>query len=305
MRCRAYQLPSEVYREIETQILQQLREGDRDQLRYLLADHDLEVELLSGEWRVLFEALPDYYQEVDHAHRVARMAVSPDELAEFVAVLRDPARQEAWRSISFGLAELTDALPADCDLVGVVFTEESDDWLWAEPVSELVAIRPEVFALLEPHLRALMEAGDFAALARLAEDHCEGCVEFSPHQWSELMKQSAERVPELLPVYQQRLSGPEDYTSILEALGHVADPRFQPSLDAWLRVHSGTAQYALYFRDAKLERREIEGSGLIRLSELGIEDAVTQRLPKVSGGVQQAPLARPPRAGKPSGDPEG
>lgn len=303
VRCRAYQLPSEVYREIETQILQQLREGDRDQLRHLLGDHDLEVELLSGEWRVLFAALADYFQEVDHRRRIARMAVSPDELSEFVEFLRDPQRQEAWRCISFGLAELTDALPVDCDLVGVVFTEESDDWLWAEPVSELVAIRPEVFALIEPHLRALMDAGDFAALARLAEDHCEGCVEFSTHQWSVLMQHSAERVPELLSVYDQRLSVPDDYTSILEALGHVADPRFQPSLDAWLRVHSGTAQYALYFRDANLERREIEGSGLIRLSELGIEEAVTQRMPAVSGGPVQAEVVRPPH-GTSSGDSE-
>lgn len=296
MRCRAYQLPSEVYREIETQILQQLRDGDLDQLRHLLGDHDLEVELLSGEWRLLFAELSDYFQEVDLRRRIARMAVSPDELSEFVAFLRDEQRQEAWRPISFGLAELTDALPADCDLVGVVFIEESDDWLWAEPVSELVAIRPEVFALLEPHLRSLMEAGDFAALARLAEDHAEGCVEFSPHQWRLLMKHSAERVPELLPIYQQRLSVPADYTGILEALSHVADPRFQPSLDAWLRVHSGTAQYALYFRDAGLERRELEGSGLIRLSDIGIEDAVTQRLPAVKGGPSQAEVIRPLRA---------
>lgn len=295
MRCRAYQLPSEVYREIETQILQQLREGDLEQLRHLLGDHDLEVELLSGEWRILFAALADYFQEVDFGKRIARMAVSPDELAEFVAFLRDEQRQEQWRSISFGLAELTDALPANCDLVGVVFIEESDDWLWAEPVSELVAIRPEVFELIEPHMRALMDAGDFAALARLAEDHAEGCVELSAHQWRLLMKHSAERVPELLPIYQQRISVPDDYTGILEALGQVADPRFQPSLDAWLRVHSSTAQYALYFRDAGLERRELEGSGLIRLGDIAIEEQVTQRLPTVSGGAKQADAIGPPR----------
>jgi hypothetical protein len=297
VRCRAFQLPSEVYREIETQILQQLREGDLDQLRHLLADHDLEVELLSGEWRVLFAALGDYFQQVDHRRRIARMAVSPDELAEFVAFLRDETRQAAWRPISFGLAELTDALPADCDLVGVVFLEESDDWLWAEPVSEIVAIRPEVFLLLEPHMRALMDAGDFAALARLTEDHAEGCIEFSPHQWKLLMKHSLERVPELLPIVQQRISAPADYTGILEALAQVADPRYQPSLDAWLRVHSGTAPYALYFRDASLERREREGSGLITIADLGgIDDAVTLRLPRVPGVLQQAELARPPRA---------
>jgi hypothetical protein len=305
VRCRAFQLPSEVYREIETQILQQLREGDLDQLRHLLGDHDLEVELLSGEWRLLFAALSDYFQEVDHHRRIARMAVSPDELAEFVAFLRNEERQEKWRPISFGLAELTDALPANCDLVGVVFTEESDDWLWAEPISEIVAIRPEVFTLLEPHMRALMEAGDFAALARLAEDHAEGSIEFSPHQWKLLMKHSHERVPELLPMVQQRISVSADYTGILEALGQVADPRYQPSLDAWLRVHSGTAQYALYFRDAGLERRELEGSGLIKLSDLGIEEVVTQRLPRVPGVLQQAELARPPRVRRASFDPGG
>jgi len=303
VRCRAYQLPSEVYREIETQILQQLRDGDLEQLRHLLADHDLEVELLSGEWRVLFAQLADYFQEVDLRRRIARMAVSPDELAEFVELLRNDQRRELWRPISFGLAELTDALPAHCDLVGVVFMEESDDWLWAEPVSELIALRPEVFALLEPHMRALMQVGDYAALARLAGDHAEGSIEFSSHQWKLLMKHAQERVPELIPVVQQRISTPADYTTVLEAITQVADPRYQPSLDAWLRVHSSTAQYALYFRDAGLERREREGSGLIKLSDLGIEDAVTQRLPRVPGVLQQAPLARPPRAGRSSFDP--
>lgn len=281
MRCRAYQIPSEAYREIETQILLQLREGDRDQLRHLLAEHDLEIELLSGEWRVLFAALSDYFQHVDTEQRVARMAVSPDELAEFVEFLRDPERKAAWQPISFGLAELTDALPANCDLVGVVITEEDDDWLWAEPRHELVAIRPEVFALLEPHLRALMDAGDHAALARLAGDHAEGSVEFSTSQWKQLMTHSREQVPELLPIYEQRLSVPADYTGILEALNQVADPRFQPSLDAWLRVHSGMAQYALFFRDASLQRKEIEGSGLIRLQDLGLDSAVTRPLPRV------------------------
>ncbi|HWB76936.1 MAG TPA: hypothetical protein VG755_18340 [Nannocystaceae bacterium] len=262
MRCRAYQIPSEVYRELEAQILEQLREGDLDQLRHLLGDHDLEVELLSGEWRLLFTELQDYYQVIDLRSRLARMVVSPDELAEFVAKIREPELRERWRSVMFGLAELIDALPAESDLVGLVFTEEADDWLWAEPVYELVAIRPEVFELLEPHMRALMIAGDFAALARLAEDHAEGCVEFSPEQWRVLLRHTRERVPELMSVFEARLAPPSEYTLIREALEHVADPRFQPSLEAWLRVHAPIAQYALYFRDASLERREFDGSGL-------------------------------------------
>lgn len=276
VRCRAYQLPRESYDELEAQILEQLREGDLDQLRHLVGEHDLEVEMLSGEWRVLMSELEDYYQIVDHDRRVARMVVSPGELSEFVDALRDPARQEHWRPVSFGLAELTDALPAGTDLVGVVFLEESDDWLWAEPVHEIVAMRPEVFELLEPHIRELMKVGDFRALARLTEDHAEGCVEFSPEQWRVLMRHSHERVPELISVYEERLSTPVDYTHIREALSHVADPRFQPSLDAWLRVHASLAQYALYFRDASLERREFDGSGLIRLDK-----GTTKKVPTV------------------------
>lgn len=302
MRCYAYQLPSEVYQELESQILQQLREGDRDQLRHLLGEHDLRVELLSGEWRVLFAALPEFFQHVDLRSRMARMAVSPAELAEFVNLLRDPQCQTKWQPISFGLAELADALPADTDLVGLVFMEESDDWLWSEPVSELVAMRPEVFELLEPHLRALLEVGDHAALARLAEDHSESCVEFSPEQWKLLLRHTQERVPELLSVFATRLATPADCTMILEALGQVADPRFQPSLDAWLRVHSRVAQYALYFRDAGLERREFEGSGLLRLSNLG-QTGRTEPQSIVPEGPRQAPLVRPPEPGRPIAPP--
>jgi hypothetical protein len=292
VRCYAYQLPKEAYQELEAQILQQLRDGDRDQLRHLLGDHDLTVELLSGEWRLLFGALADYYQFVDLSKRTCRMAVSPSELAEFVNFLRNPERQEKWQSMSFGLAELTDALPVGVDLVGVVFMEESDDWLWAEPVSEIVAIRPEVYELLEPHLRDVMAAGDHAALARLAEDHSESCVEFSAEQWQVLMRHTSERVPELLSVFAGRLSAPGDYTSILEALNQVADPRFQPSLDAWLRVHSRVAQYALYFRDAGLERREFEGSGLLRLEQLS-RTGQTQPQSVVPDKLAQPPVARP------------
>ncbi|MBK8713894.1 MAG: hypothetical protein IPN32_04025 [Deltaproteobacteria bacterium] len=265
MRARAYQIPSEVYRELEAQILEQLRDGDLVQLRHLLGDHDLEIELLSGEWRVMMYELSDYYQVIDLQRRLARMVVGPDELADFVDALRDPGRLERWRPISFGLADLADALPAGTDLVGLVITEEADDWLWAEPVYEFVAIRPEVFALLEPHMRALLLSGDHAALARLAEDHAEGCVEFSPEQWRVLLRHTRERAPELMSVFEAKLAGPADYVTIREALELVADPRFQPSLDAWLRVHASIAEYALYFRDASLERREFDGSGLHQL----------------------------------------
>jgi hypothetical protein len=69
-------------------------------------------------------------------------------------------------------------------------------------------------------------------------------------------------------------------------------------------VHSGTSQYALYFRDARLERRELEGSGMHPMADMTIEDQVTQRLPRVpSSGLEQAELARPPRASRPVFEP--
>jgi hypothetical protein len=254
VRCHAYQIPSETYRAVEAQILEQLRDGDREQLVYLLTEKDLEVELLSGEWPVLFAAAQDFYQVVDMDNGIARMAISPEELADFVTLLRDQKRQALWGPLAFGIAELADALPADCDLVGVVFVEESDDWQWEETVFEMLAIRPEVFDLLEPHLRARLEAGHFRALGRLASDHCEGAVEFSPQQWQVLLRHARDRVPELLPIFDACIADPSDYTSIREALALISDPSFQPSLDAWLRVHASTAQYALLFRDANAER---------------------------------------------------
>jgi hypothetical protein len=256
VRCHAYQLPSEVYRELEAQILEALAGANLEQLGYLLADHDLKVELLSGEWRVLFEATQDMcYQVVDLGERRTRMAVSPDELPEFVELLRDPERQIDWTPISFGLAELVDALPVGMGLVGLVFVEEDDDWMWSESTHEIIAIRPEVYSLIEPHMRKLIEIGDFGALARLAGDHCEGAIEFSNEKWFALGQAIVERAPELIPVVEAMISPPGVYTSIREALSLVADPRTQPSLDAWLRVHSSDHQYGLYFRDV---RRELE-----------------------------------------------
>ncbi len=257
MRCHAYQLPSEVYRELEAQILEALGSADREQLSYLLSEYDLKIELLSGEWRVLFgDTEDDYYQVVslDPESRRARMAVSPDEIAGFVELLRDPARREAWQPISFGVAELVDALPVGVDLVGLVFLEEDEDWLWSENSHEIVAIRPEVYAMIEPHMRRLLEAQDHAAAARLATDHCEGSIEFSEQRWFALGQAILERASELIPVIESSLSSPDLYTQVREGLDLVADPRGQPCLDAWLRVHSQGHQYALYFRDIRKEK---------------------------------------------------
>jgi len=85
-------------------------------------------------------------------------------------------------------------------------------------------------------------------------------------------------------VVDERLSSPVDYTQIREALSLVADPRYQPSLDAWLRVHAASAQYALYFRDASLERRELEGSGLYPL-----DGRSTQKMRRVPPPGSESP----------------
>jgi hypothetical protein len=239
---------------LEAQILEQLRDADRDQLLYLLDEHDIDVELLSGEWRVLFDAAQDYYQVVDAEQNRARMAVSPDELQDFVELLRDEDRRQAWQPIAFGLAELVDALPVGLDLVGLVFLEESDDWMWVEQRNELEAIRPEVFEIIEPQIRKLMEAGDHINLARLCGDHCEGSVEFSDTRWNLLREHCREKVPELDAIFDGMIAPPSDYTGVREAINVVSDPMFQPSLDAWLRVHADTEQYALYFRDLSRER---------------------------------------------------
>lgn len=252
MRCRAYQLPSEIYREIEPQLLEQLRDGDRDQLLYLLGDHDLEVELLSGEWRVLFAELSDYFQFVDVAERRARMAVSPDELEEFVEFLREKAPSD-WEVLRFGISELADALPVGMDLVGVVFIEEDDNWLWTEHPYEIQAIRPEVYDLIAPHIQTLIDAGDHAALARLCGDHCEGAVEFSDRRWQLLHDDAQKIVPELVGVMEGIIAPPADYTVIRELISLVSNPRHQPSLDAWLRVHADAARYSFYFRDVGKE----------------------------------------------------
>jgi hypothetical protein len=255
VRAHAYLLSSEIYRELEPQILEQLREASRDQLLYLLAEAEMMIELLSGEWRVLFSALSEYFQHVDVERGRARMAVSADELGEFVAFLRDPERRRAWAPIAFGLAELADALPVGMDLVGLVIVEESDDWMWVEHPYEIQMMRPEVHALLYPYMENLLDRGQHAVLTRLCSDHAEAAIEFRPEAWANLLAQAAERVPELVAVIEGTLTQPRDYQAIREALTVLSDPALQPSLDAWLRVHADMNDaYALYFRDEAKER---------------------------------------------------
>ena len=254
MRCHAYHLEGGLYEELEGQILEQLRHGERQALQYLLDEADAHVELLSGEWRVLFKAASDFFQYVDPKERIARMAVSPDGIEDFLDLIHEPRMTKDWAPVSFGLSSLRHRFASGEGEGALVFVEESDDWMWTENPYELMAIRSEVYELLKPHIRALVIAKDYAALARLMGDHCEGSVEFSPTRWENLRADARERVPELLKIMDGVITLPKDYTSICEGLASIADPARQPSLDAWIRVHSGHAQYALFFRDIARER---------------------------------------------------
>ena len=126
--------------------------------------------------------------------------------------------------------------------------------MWVEHPFEMMALRPEVYELLKPHIKKYTLAKDYEVLARMVADHCEGAVEFSKERWEQLRQMAAEKVPELSAVIDGMLTTPGDYYSIREAIALVADPAFQPSLDAWLRVHADSAQYALFFRDTARER---------------------------------------------------
>jgi len=254
VRCHAYHLDGELYRDLEAQILDLVSDGDRKTLVYLLSEADAKVEMLSGEWPMLFAESNDFYQRVDVDERVARMAVSPDGMDDFIDLIHEPRLSKLWKPVSFGMSTLRHQFRESGGEGGVVFVEESDDWLWVEHPYEVMALRPEVYELLKPQIELYMKNKDFAALSRMVSDHCEGAVEFSTEHWNKLLSMAAERVPELSAVIKGVLTTPTDYYSIREAIALVADPSDQPSLDAWMRVHADSAQYALFFRDTQRER---------------------------------------------------
>jgi hypothetical protein len=254
VRCIAYHLEEELYRDLEAQILELISDGDRQTLVYLLSEATVEVEMLAGEWPLLFAEAKEFYQRVDIDERIARMAVSPDGIEDFIDLIHEPRLSKLWKPISFGMSSLRHRFGAGEGDGGLVFVEESDDWMWIEHPYEVMALRPEVYELLKPQIERYRKARDFAALSRMVADHCEGAVEFSEGRWNKLISMADERVPELSAVIGDLLTTPADYYSIREAIALVADPADQPSLDAWLRVHADSAQYALFFRDTQRER---------------------------------------------------
>lgn len=224
-------------------------------LRTIGEQHVLDrIELLSGEWRVLFAINKEYAPTVGGPRRLARMMVAPDRLAGLVNGLWRSELHDRWQPLAFGLTTLTLALPLASGLVGVVFVEEEEEWLYATPVNEVSAIRPSIFALIEPHMRELLRQGDFVSLGRLAADHADSIVEFSTTRWLALREACQHRAPAILKILDRRLAGPDEYDGIITALKAIVDPQQQPSLDSWLRVQAGRSKYALYFRDIRVEK---------------------------------------------------
>ena len=256
MRTHAYLIRSERFYDLEERLQQMLPAAPRDQVLALIGEEHVlkKIELMSGEWRLLFAINQPYKPVVGGRKRHARMMAAPDQLTGLVSGLWKSELKDRWRPISFGLSTLTLALPLASGLVGVVILEESDDWLYQPPVNEMSAISPEVFALLEPHYRELLEQEDYLGLARLATDHADSIVEFSTTRWLSLRQSCLDQNQKLAQVFERRLTPPGEYDAIIKGLDDVIDPEEQPSLDSWLRVHGPRGHHALYFRDIRVER---------------------------------------------------
>ncbi len=253
MRCDAVLLEADAYRDLEVQLLEQLKTGERKTLRYLLMDSLGTVELLSGEARMLFEAASDFYQHVDLKERQMRLAVAPEELSEFMALVSGPTNEQRFAPVSFNLPRLRELVAGSSGGAGIVILEEDDDWMWVEHPNEIIAVRDDAWMLLQPYLHQLLSVGDHELLARVAADHSESAVEFTTARWNKFQEQLQEAAPELLSIVQHSLSQPGDYVSIRELLALVAEPSVQPSLDAWLRVTDPRESCGLYFRDSSRE----------------------------------------------------
>lgn len=257
MRCHAYLIRSERYLDLEEPLQELLATTSRDRLLDLIGRDYRRIELLSGEWRVLFSqarVAEAYRPVINDRGRMARMLAAPDQLAPLVNTLWQGEIHDRWRAITFGLTHLTVALPLASGLIGAVFLEEPDTWVGAEASHEILAIHPEVFALIGPHIRRLADQGDFTMIARLAADHCESAVEFSADKWLGLREQSLARAPALVKYIDGFMTTPDVYEHVVSAMRQMLDAHMQPSLDSWLRVHADRARYALVFRDLRREQ---------------------------------------------------
>lgn len=236
--------------------MQQLANASREQLLGVIGPDYVKIELLSGEWRLLFTQprVTDSYNPIaSDSMRVARLMAAPDQLAPLVNTLWVHELHDKWRAITFGLQHLTYAMPLASGLTGAVFLEETEAWLGSEPSYEILAIHPEVYALLSPFIKKLTDRGDYTMLARLVGDHCDSSIEFTADRWLGLREQSQARAPELVKMIDSQFTPPESYDRVIAAMKKMLDAHLQPSLDAWLRVHAERAKYALMFRDIRRE----------------------------------------------------
>ena len=258
LRCHAYLIRSERYLDIEEVLLHHLATATREQVIDLIGREHRRIELLSGEWRVLFSQprVTEAYRPTigDGARKISRLMAAPDQLAPLVNTLWQHEIRDKWKSITFGLQHLTCALPLASGLIGAVFVEEPDLWLTAEPTHEILAIHPEVFGLIGPHIRRLVEKGEHAAAARLCADHCDSSVEFTHDRWLGLREQSQQKAPALVRYIDGVVTPPELYDNVVGAMKLMLDAHAQPSLDAWLRCQAQRARYALVFRDIRREQ---------------------------------------------------
>ncbi len=254
--------------------MQQLAEASRDEILDLVGPDFVRIELLSGEWRVLFtqpRVMDSYSPVASDSHRVARLMAAPDQLAPLVNTLWVHELHDKWRSITFGMQHLTYAMPLALGLLGAVFVEENDAWTNIEPTYELLAIDAHVFTLLSPFIQKLVDRGDYTMLARLVGDHCESSIEFTADKWLGLREQSKEKAPELVRMIDGYLTPPEFYDKAVNGMKRMLDAHLQPSLDAWLRVHAPKGKYALVFRDIRREANApratmqiVDGHGVAR-----------------------------------------
>jgi hypothetical protein len=256
LRCHAYLIRSERYLEIEDVLLQQLPNASRDEILGIVGKEFVRIELLSGEWRVLFtqpRVLDSYQPVASDTHRIARLMAAPDQLAPLVNTLWVHELHDLWKSITFGMQHLTYAMPLALGLIGAVFVEENDHWAAAEPTYEMLAIDAQVFQLLAPFIQKLVDRGDYTMLARLVGDHCASSIEFTADRWLGLREQSQHKAPELVRMIDGYLTPPEFYDKAIHGMRKMLDAHAQPSLDAWLRVHADKGKYALIFRDIRRE----------------------------------------------------
>ena len=96
MRVHAYLVRSERFLKVEDRVLERLSRASREELLELLGKGYVKLELMSGEWRSLFEKVGVYDPIINGRLRMARMVVAPDRLAKLVNVLWHHEINDLW-----------------------------------------------------------------------------------------------------------------------------------------------------------------------------------------------------------------